>query len=162
MRRMGMVAVAALAGCSTLTQRPGPYEVRGIAEITSFQCARERVSALGYNVVSNDGQSFRAERVSEGTSSRVYGYLSVSIYPDAGGRELFSARAERVVDPRDPRVAPAPGPAGPPVLGPQPPRAPRPVYTRERDRVTPGETAGHARQLVRACTRGEVPGGATA
>lgn len=160
MRRMTLLAAAAaLAGCSALTQRSGPYEVRGIAEIGSYQCARERVSGLGYRMVSGDGQSFRAERVSDGTDARVRGYLSVAVRPDAVGRDLLFVRGERTVDPNDPRIGPTPGPPDPPVLGPQPPRGPRPVYrSRDRDLVTPGETAGHARQVVRACTRGEVPG----
>jgi len=157
MRKALLLAAAGLAGCIT-PARPGEdvYRAEAVATVTSLDCARREASAQGYRVTWSDGAQegvLRAERRFDANGPRpTRGYITVNVSHDPG--DLISVTAERIVEatsnvpmrPNAPRPTPTPTPTPVPTLG----RRSGP------ERVSPGEVATHAHNLLRRCAMGTI------
>ena len=155
MRKRSLVlACAALGGC--LLPQPQASDVfvsEGVADGLSFRCSEHQVWQMGYHVVSSTGESLQAERrLRDSETETVRGYLTVSVAGDTTEPRLY-VRGERVAETSR---GPIPQPASyPPTTRPGFPPARTPaIRRREARRVSPGEVAGHARSIVRACAVG--------
>jgi len=149
-----VLACAALGGCLLPSAREREAFVsEGVADGSSFRCSEHQIWQLGYHVVASTGESLQAERrLGDSANETLRGYLTVSVAGDTTVPHLY-VRAERVAEPA---LDAAPVPRSyPPTTNPGfPPTRPPAIRRREPRRVSPGEVARHARQVVRACAAG--------
>jgi hypothetical protein len=153
MKRWWLLAPAAVfAACATpgtMRTDASPDQVyRGQAEstLTSLDCARRTASRHGYQVWwdgATEGTLRAEQRFHEGQTGATRGYITVSVPHDPG--TVMYVTAERIQEGTISGVlnpSPRPGPM------------PTPVPTGRRTgprRVSPGEVAGHARNLLSHC-----------
>jgi hypothetical protein len=152
---MTIVAAAALCGCAL--NHPGlngdVFTTEGTARESSVWCSRDAVADMGYDVIwydrGEDG-GLRAERQIGTYGTQTYrGYLTVSVSGDSAARRLI-VRAERYAQDTP---TPVRG-TYPPAIPTGRPNPPLPGQTTRSapHRVTPGEVAGDARNVVRRCS----------
>jgi hypothetical protein len=165
MRRSMILLAVGLGGCLLPSRRDSKgFVAEGVADSTSFPCARNMVAALDYSVMARDdsAETLTAVRsLGRASSERLVGYLNVSVARDGAAPRLVVSgerRAEggRVTRPGDPTPVP---PTRIPEPGfPQPiPERPRhlPIVRLNRaHQVSPGEVATHARRVVQECALG--------
>jgi hypothetical protein len=152
-----LTAATGLAACAT-NALPGEdvYRAQAVAMPTSMDCSRREASSQGYRVTWLDGAqtgTLRAERRFDANGPRpTRGYITVSVSHDPG--DVMSVTAERVTEtsqvpspPSAPRPTPTPTPSPTPLPN---------VRRRAPERVSPGEVATHARNLLRRCAMGVI------
>jgi len=146
MKRVVLLAMAALAACATRQPGDDVYRAQGAATLTSLDCSRRTLATLGYQITWSGGGArgdLRGERVfDENGTEPSRGYLTVSVPPDPG--TVMYVTAERIASTRLP-VPSRPG------ARPDPTPTPIPAVRRTPQRLSPGPAASDARNVLRRC-----------